>query len=579
MGPKKSLTDRQERIVNKKRLYAVKARPGSGKTFAVAAKFAKLLKDWEHSHQGIAVISFTNSAWKEINRALSEDFAIKTPVSYPHFLGTIDSFFNQYVFLPFGHLIMGCDRRPQLIGPPVNNWSPLVPGKWRNHECNSNMCSLNEFTFDINDSLVSLKKISHFNNCHQKHSFCMNEKLSFIKKGYATQSDARYFTLKVLQTSPQIAKALTYRFPIMIMDEAQDTSDVEMKAIDTLIENELKEVMLIGNTEQAIFEWRDARPDLFEDKYKQWENNSLTLDENWRSSQIICNFFNEISDYNSPPIAVNDSVKDSDLVPQIWEYPKDAFDRIISDFLDICSKHNVGSNPDDIAILARSADIVKAINGTQGSVDGRKEPWNDEKTRFFCESKYLFDSKKFKPAFSLFEKVVCQVAMNLPFCRTDDLEAAVSEYGFVNWRKEIYKLLSNLPETSCSLKEWVDRANECIHYNNSLLNDIELKIKKRSEYYNMSFNELFGENLVTPKCYFKAGTIHSIKGETLGAVLAVFKNKAGDRHEYKTVLNDHPLNSEELRIIYVVITRPRRILVVAVPEGDGAVWKKKFGIC
>ncbi len=119
-----TLSETQRKIVfEKEGKFTVRACPGSGKTYSVAARLAHLISDWKQEHQGIAVISFTNAAWQEIQRQINEHFQIESHIRYPHFLGTIDSFINHYIFLPFGHLIMGCNKRPVLVGEPHGSWS------------------------------------------------------------------------------------------------------------------------------------------------------------------------------------------------------------------------------------------------------------------------------------------------------------------------------------------------------------------------------------------------------------------------------------------------------------------------
>lgn len=120
-----SLTQKQKEIViDKSGKFVVRACPGSGKTYTVAARMAKLMTNWKYTnYQGIAAISFTNVAWKEIEQKLSKNFKKEIPIRHPHFLGTIDSFVNKYIFLPFGHIIMECENRPQLVGDPHGSWT------------------------------------------------------------------------------------------------------------------------------------------------------------------------------------------------------------------------------------------------------------------------------------------------------------------------------------------------------------------------------------------------------------------------------------------------------------------------
>jgi len=40
--------------------------------------------------------------------------------------------------------------------------------------------------------------------------------------------------MRILEKYNAISKALVYRFPVLMLDEAQDTSEVQMKIIDLL---------------------------------------------------------------------------------------------------------------------------------------------------------------------------------------------------------------------------------------------------------------------------------------------------------------------------------------------------------
>lgn len=116
------LSEKQKEIVfSPIERLVVRACPGSGKTFTVAARLANKILKWDKENIGIATLSFTNVAWQEIEKNLPK-FGTESPILYPHFLGTIDSFVNRYIFLPFGHLVMGCENRPILVGEPYSPW-------------------------------------------------------------------------------------------------------------------------------------------------------------------------------------------------------------------------------------------------------------------------------------------------------------------------------------------------------------------------------------------------------------------------------------------------------------------------
>lgn len=84
----------------------VSACPGSGKTTVLLAKL-KLLADRMPfvSGAGICVLSHTNVAVNEIEKRLS-DYADKL-LSYPNYIGTIQSFVDKFVTMPYLRNITG----------------------------------------------------------------------------------------------------------------------------------------------------------------------------------------------------------------------------------------------------------------------------------------------------------------------------------------------------------------------------------------------------------------------------------------------------------------------------------------
>jgi DNA helicase II / ATP-dependent DNA helicase PcrA len=69
-----------------------------------------------------------------------------------------------------------------------------------------------------------------------------------------------------------------------------------------------------------------------------------------------------------------------------------------------------------------------------------------------------------------------------------------------------------------------------------------------------------------------------VKGETFEAVLVILKRKGLGAY-YKTLLQQKVSvrDSEELRIVYVGITRPRKLLMLAVPDLENeSVWENKL---
>lgn len=174
----------------------------------------------------------------------------------------------------------------------------------------------------------------------------------------------------------------------------------------------------------------------------------------------------------------------------------------------------------------------------------------------------------------LIQNTIIKALSGSRYCSTKDLDRLICQKDFAEFRKNVYGLLKILPHTDCSIGEWIDGAN-AIFRNNKV--DIDLKIKNSQR--EIQFTELFGaDNKRISQTDYRIGTIHSVKGETFEAVLVVLKQKGIGRY-YKTLLMEGvPISeNEELRIVYVGITRPRRLLLLAVPdEKNKAAWEARL---
>lgn len=79
----------------------IQACPGSGKTTLLVAKLAVLAKKWTWRDRGICVLSHTNVARQEIEKHLANHPAAHRLLGYPHFIGTIQVFVDQFLALPY----------------------------------------------------------------------------------------------------------------------------------------------------------------------------------------------------------------------------------------------------------------------------------------------------------------------------------------------------------------------------------------------------------------------------------------------------------------------------------------------
>jgi DNA helicase II / ATP-dependent DNA helicase PcrA len=556
----------------KKGLFVVKACPGSGKTLSVAARLARLLGRWRQRHSGVAALSFTNVAWQEIDLYLRRDFEVRTPLLYPHFLGTLDSFVNRFIFLPFGHLAMGCDSRPDLIGPPHNDREPTDGWLfWRASECNKYGCRLNDFSYDLEGHLHNLRPRSRFANCERGHDRCESLKRSVSRLGHATQADANYFAMKLLSEFPSLARALAIRFPVIMVDEAQDTSSIQMRILDSLIAAGLDEVMLIGDPCQAIYEWRQAEPRLLEERFTQWLSNSVILEDNWRSSQSICDVTARLAAGRVHMSARNTEVAGLSLVPRIIGYGAlTELPAKLAEFEEYCLAN--GMTSEDISVLSRGSSFLNDI--IPGSVAEGILPWREEDrlTRDVAYARYMLDQRHPKEALRRLEASLARHLTGRSDLRGADVLAFARSRGLDAWRGGLLSILCRLPRAEGTISQWIQKSQPIIT-THKLTETCVLQIKRDAGGYRHSeatFAQVF-EKMREPLTRRCIGTVHSAKGRSLDAVFLALKSK-GTGPRFVSLLGGDLLGQEEMRIIYVAMTRARKALWVAVPRTDADAW-------
>jgi superfamily I DNA/RNA helicase len=576
-----NLSAEQLIAIDKTGKFVLRACPGSGKTYTVTRRVFQRISQWKNQNSGLVILSFTQVAQAQISEELLS-LGLSPNSFYPHFLGTIDHFINSFIFLPFGHLVMECSTRPSIVGLKNNHWNQEEHGLfWRNRSCHS--CDFLNFSYDINGHFIGGVK-----NCPYNYQHCQNLKQRFARMGFATQYDAEYWSMEILKRFPIITKSLIKRFPELIIDEAQDTSDIQMSIIDLLVEKGLSQIMLVGDTDQAIYEWRDARPEIFLSKLheKGWEQ-PLYLTQNRRSSQNICNFTKHFSgSLQQASIAVGNDA-DFPFLPRLIEYDVNSILDLKNDFIALCETNNVQISPDNIAILMRSNRQLQQI---KHSID-LGNPWNHGITRLLAQSAFFRDSSNIPISRQLLEAALSRIMFGNQYFSNQELLQYLSKVNLIpKWRIGVWQLQKILPFSQIALRDWLVEATRVLQdwfatNNWPVINHEELKLKVKQfqliannrtiAYFDEPLTNFFNNsNLV--KDGITIETIHSAKGKNYDAVLFVVNDSIRGKGNIKQII-EKELVDEEVRTAYVAMTRPRKILVIAIPLGtDNVLLQKRF---
>lgn len=116
-------------------------------------------------------------------------------------------------------------------------------------------------------------------------------------------NDIAMMAIKVVKNNKSALEELKSSFNEIMVDEYQDTSDIQETFINLISNNN---VYMVGDVKQSIYRFRNANPDIFKNKYLNYSNHNggkkIDLLNNFRSrSEVlddINNIFNTIMDTN-----------------------------------------------------------------------------------------------------------------------------------------------------------------------------------------------------------------------------------------------------------------------------------------
>lgn len=562
-----NFTDEQNDFLELSGKCVLSACPGSGKTFVVAKKVEQYLENWKQSHQGIAVLSFTNVASEEVKDQLSLITGKSRIDSYPHFIGTVDSFINSFIVLQYGYLYNENRDRPQIA---INNmWEHKV--YWRT-ECYKQGCTkdIENFYYGIDgkfyrgENIVTCKP-----NAKRTVPPCEELKKQLIKKGIIFQREVSAFAYRILKENPHIANAIARRFPVIIIDEAQDTSEEQMGVFDLLVEAGMKEIFLVGDPDQSIYEWRDATPKCFTDKMKMehWDTKYLTT--NFRSSQHICNAVKEFS-YSMKDRSPNEAKgQHAHYVqkPILYLYSLGTSEQSILEFYrGKCKELGIEYLPSKVAVVTRGRVHTKT------DVKGL---WKSDEVKMFAKSAFEWYCGSRKKAYRYCEQALYSLVID-NFISQDVIKEFISQtMQYKEWEKICIDIMIDYPLIDTPIGIWVTEFKKKL--NQHLFNvkfvvrsnkDLDTIIKiKRSDKKNPDFKESPLKNFFEKKneSDYTRSSVHGVKGETYDAML-LYVNKTKGNTLTPSFLNKGDLNHEMMRIAYVAMTRPRKLLMVAMPQ-------------
>lgn len=257
---------------------------GSGKTYTIIKRTEYLLNDLNVRPEEIILLTFTNKASKEIRNRLTKLTKDKIGV-YKMKIGTIHSI-ALMLLREYGGYI-GIKEVNILNETKVMNMLEAI-GIGKGHiltkedkmqicnEIDKSKSDLNQ-TYNISNELYKDIYQEYLYECKENNLFDFN--------------DLMIYGVKLLENE-KVADIVHKEVKYIVCDEAQDTSMIQFRLLELLVGN--NNLMLVGDIQQSIYGFRDAKPEYLEKYIKENKPKVLKLEQNYRSTKTIINASNSV---------------------------------------------------------------------------------------------------------------------------------------------------------------------------------------------------------------------------------------------------------------------------------------------
>lgn len=586
----------------------VAACPGSGKTTVLLAKL-KLLADrmpLENS-AGICVLSHTNVAVDEIRKRLA-GYADKL-LSYPNYIGTIQSFVDRFVTMPYLRNIVG--RNVQAVDDLT--YAQHMVNKMQNSKKYMALESATKNSFERSNQFTEWLEFIQALYIRNDGALCVEKQtkalagadkpsakqykaliLDLLKnEGIMRYRDAYLYAKTAIEALPETYTNLfSLRFRYVFIDEYQDCDSIQRQAISAIFNHSKCTVIRIGDSDQAI--------------YNSSENNTpdwvpqvgfLPILTSCRYSQEIANVICKLKKDNKNIVTFSGK---TGVKPVLLIFSPEKIDRVISGFINVLETHGLYDNKGvykAIGAVKKKESSGLKIGSYWSGFDGSAKRQDEYNYWALIDDiiTSLLDGNLYKTE-RIVRKLLCRIfhyaKIRHPIYEKEYSVVTIKkmlddEYREIyrQWIYEMSRLQSierenidcivrhKIYELSRAMNLHVDDIFDClpVHFLDKVtgVNPTEKNEK------NIFIDPIRGRRIIFD-------TIHGVKGETHDATLYLEtdRKRASDLSRILPYYGVGKLGSSDLfdysrKLAYVGMSRPKKLLCVAM---QAKTYEKSKGV-
>ncbi len=296
---KDSINKEQEGAILEDNSVLLIACPGSGKTRTLTFKIAYELSRLKSDKEFVIAITYTNRASDEIKERV-ELLGVDTTQLW---IGTIHSFCMEWILKPY-----------HLYSERLKNGFKVI-NSYDTQELLTNLCAkytnpkVSFYDFQYYATIKGTYKFTSKSSNQNNHiKAILQEYFGILKNNNQLDFEQiLFYAYEILKSRPVVANILSKLFPFILIDEYQDTKEIQYHIIAKIlnVNKGNSKTLIVGDPNQSIYDSLGGYP-MPKDELENllgFELTQLSLDKNYRSSSAIISYFDYYKTYETPIIA------------------------------------------------------------------------------------------------------------------------------------------------------------------------------------------------------------------------------------------------------------------------------------
>ncbi|GGW21902.1 ATP-dependent helicase [Arenibacter certesii] len=359
---KENLNDQQLEAVTETEGYVrVIAGAGSGKTKALTQRYAYIVDALGINTSNILCVTFTNKAAQEMRKRVKKLVGTNSDLSY---ITTYHGFcvrvlredINKIAY-PKNFIIMDVEDQKTVLRQVYAERG--LTSKVFTFKQVLRYISKQKSTQEYLRYILESKKQETDNEIEK----IFRRYLEKQQRNFALDfDDLLNFTLYLFINNPDVLEKWQKRLHYIQVDETQDSSQKQFMLIELLSQYH-KNLFVVGDPDQTIYEWRGAKPEILVDFDKQFpESKTIIMNQNYRSTPNILSLGNHIIKNNKIRVDKDMFTENPKGVDVVHFHAQNDYEEglwVANEIKRLLSEENCTYS--DVAILYRANHISRSI--------------------------------------------------------------------------------------------------------------------------------------------------------------------------------------------------------------------------